>query len=411
MKLRRCRMCHGSRLETYLDLGATPLADGFLRADQLHEPEAVYPLAVALCKNCGLSQLTHVVSPEILYCRNYPYESSTTVTGRQHWAEFAATVTRKLSLQRKDLVVDIGSNVGVLLAMFRKQGVRVVGVDPASNIVAIARRRGIPTECGFFDVAIARTIVTAWGRAALATATNTFAHINDLDRVAQALKILLQEDGVFVLEAPHFLRLLQHLEYDTIYHEHLSYLTVKSLARFFHRFRMEVFDVEERPIHGGSIRVYVQMPKGRRRVQGIVGRLIREEERHGAFSLQRLRKFAAAVRQHRDALQRRLQWLKRQGNVIAGVSAPAKGMTLLNYCRLGPDVLDFISEKSTLKIGRFTPGVHVPVVSDEKLLKRQPDYALILAWNFAPEIMGNLESYRRRGGKFIIPIPRPRIIA
>ncbi|MDP3723062.1 MAG: class I SAM-dependent methyltransferase [Candidatus Omnitrophota bacterium] len=411
MRLRRCRMCHGSRLETYLDLGATPLADGFLRADQLHEPEAVYPLAVALCKDCGLSQLTHVVNPELLYCRDYPYESSTTATGRQHWGEFASTATRKLALGRQDLVVDIGSNVGVLLAMFRKEGVRIIGVDPAPNIVAIARRRGIPTECGFFDAAIARKIATRWGQAALATATNTFAHIHDVDRLAHALKVLLKENGVFALEAPHVLRLLQRLEYDTIYHEHLSYLAVKPLVRFFHRFGMEVFDVEERPMHGGSIRVYVQMPQGRRPVAAIVSRLMREEERHGAFSLRKLRQFAAAVRQHRDELQRRLQRLKRQGNVIAGVSAPAKGMTLLNYCRLGPELLDFISEKSKLKIGRFTPGVHVPVVSDEKLLKRQPDYALILAWNFAPEIMGNLESYRRRGGKFIIPIPKPRIIA
>ena len=403
-------MCHGSRLETYLDLGATPLADGFLKADQLHKPEAVYPLAVALCQDCGLSQLTHVVNPELLYCREYPYESSTTATGRQHWGEFAATATRKLCLGSQDLVVDIGSNVGVLLAMFRKEGVRIMGVDPASNIVAIARRRGIPTACGFFDAAIARDIVTRLGKASLATATNAFAHIDDVDQVVHALKILLQEDGVFTLEAPHFLRLLQHVEYDTIYHEHLSYLAIKPLVRFFHRFGMEVFDVEERPIHGGSIRVYVQMPQGRRRVNASVTRLIREEERHGVFSLRRLRAFAGAVQHNRERLQGLVQRLKRRGNTIAGVSAPAKGMTLLNYCRLGPELLDFISEKSKLKIGRFTPGLHIPVVSDETLRKRQPDYALLLAWNFASEIMSNLESYRRRGGKFIIPIPRPRII-
>ncbi|HET6498096.1 MAG TPA: methyltransferase domain-containing protein, partial [Coriobacteriia bacterium] len=362
-----------------------------------------------LCNGCGLAQLSHVVSPEVLYRHDYPYEASLTQTGRLHWAEFAATVTDRLGLGADDLVVDIGSNVGVLLEEFRANGTRILGVDPASNIVRIAERRGIETLSEFFSVDVARQIVETTGQATVVTGTNVFAHIDDLDAFMEAVGVLLNDRGVLIIEAPYFANLVEHLEYDTIYHEHLSYLSVRPLVGFFARFGMEIFDVEQRDIHGGSFRVYVTR-SGREPASPIVDELMRKEAVSGIHTVEVLAEFAREVQRNRRELIWLLQRLRHEGSRIVGVSAPAKGMTLLNYCRIGPETLDFVTEKSTLKIGRFTPGTHIPVVGDEALLEHAPDYALLLAWNFADEIMRNLQEYRDRGGKFILPIPRIKIV-
>ncbi|GAG12874.1 unnamed protein product, partial [marine sediment metagenome] len=252
-----CRMCKSNNLTQFLDLGFTPPADQFLRKEQLREPEVYYPLEVMICTDCGLAQLSYVVSPEVLYRRDYPYESSITKAGQRHWAEFARTVTERLKLGSDDLVVDIGSNVGVLLEAFKANGTRILGVDPASNIVRIAERRGIETLCEFFSIDVARQILSDKGEATVITGTNVFAHIDHLDSLMEAVDVLLNERGVYIIEAPYFVNLIENLEYDTIYHEHLSYLSVKPLVRFLSRFGMEIFDIEQRDIHGGSFRVYV----------------------------------------------------------------------------------------------------------------------------------------------------------
>ncbi|MBX5084906.1 class I SAM-dependent methyltransferase [Rhizobium lentis] len=404
-----CRMCGSTKLHKFLDLGFTPPADQFRRKDQSREPDVYYPLQVMMCDDCGLAQLSHVVSPEVLYRNDYPYESSTTRTGQAHWSEFAASVVERLKLGPQDLAVDIGSNVGVLLGAFRSQGLRVQGVDPAANIVMIAQANGIDTICDFFNEDTARTIVAEKGHASVVTATNVFAHVDDLDRFISSVKELLSEKGVFIFEAPYFVNLLKHNEYDTIYHEHLSYLSVKPLLSFFRKHGMEIFHIEERDIHGGSFRVHVGRI-GMWPASPDAERMAQEEVDMGIYSHDKLAEFAAAVRRNKDELTWLLHSLKHQGKRIAAVSAPAKGMTLLNYCGLDADILDFVTEKSKLKIGRYTPGAHIPVVSDEELLNRQPDYALLLAWNFAEEIIGNLHEFRRRGGKFIIPIPFPKIV-
>ncbi|ADH85084.1 class I SAM-dependent methyltransferase [Desulfurivibrio alkaliphilus] len=404
-----CRLCGSTNLAKFLDLGFTPPADGFLRREQLQEPETWYPLEVMLCRACGFIQLSYVVSPEVLYRHDYPYESSTTRAGRLHWEEFATTASRRLGLNPDDLVVDIGSNVGILLEAFRNHGTRILGVDPASNIVRIAEKRGIETLNEFFGHEVAREIVAAKGHAAVVTATNVFAHVNDLRSFMHAINFLLHQQGVFIFEAPYFVNLLNHLEYDTIYHEHLSYLSLKPLVNFFGEFGMEIFDVEERDIHGGSFRVYIGR-RGQHPVAPVVGKMIQAEEDQGIYDLAVLNRFAAAVADNRRELRLLLHQLKHQGKRLAAVSAPAKGMTLLNYCRIGTETLDFVTEKSTLKIGRFTPGTHIPVQADAALLEQMPDYALLLAWNFAAEIMDNLAEYRERGGKFIIPIPTPTIV-
>jgi SAM-dependent methyltransferase len=403
-----CRMCGSGDLELYLDLGHTPPADQFRTSERLAEPEVWFPLQVCVCTRCGLSQLGYVVRPEILYQDDYPYEASTTRAGQAHFRAFAASVARRLALSERDLAVDIGSNVGVLLAGFRDEGVRVVGVDPAANISAIAESRGIPTIADFFGERAVDRLLGEHGQARVITGTNVFAHVDDLHALMRNIDRLMTDDGAFIFECPYFVNLLKDLEYDTIYHEHLSYVSVRPLVAFFARFGMRIFDIEEVDIHGGSFRVFID--RCRRPVNAaVIEALLQREEREGAYDLPRLRRFAADVADNRDELVSMLHDLRARGKRIAGVSAPAKGMTLLNYARIGRETLEFVTEKSQLKIGRYTPGGRIPVVGDDVLLEERPDYALLLAWNFADEIMRNLATFSAAGGRFIVPIPSPRI--
>ena len=404
-----CRTCGSTDLERYLDLGHTPPADQFRRADQLGGPSVHFPLEVYACMRCGLSQLGYVVAPEILYQDEYPYEASTTQAGRHHFRAFAASVARRYGIGSDDLVVDIGSNVGVLLSGFADEGTRVLGIDPAHNIAAIANERGIPTVADFFGPAVASRVVREHGQASVICGTNVFAHVDDLETFMRAVDALMAPQGMFIFEVPYFANLLTSLEYDTIYHEHLSYVSVKPLVPFFARFGMRIFDIKEVDIHGGSFRIFVD--RGVRAADdALIESFLAREEREGAHDLTRLRRFAGQVSENRAQLTELLRDLRARGKRIAGVSAPAKGMTLLNYCRLGTETLDFVTEKSRLKIGRYTPGTHIPVVPDAELLAERPDYALLLAWNFAEEIMANLREYRAAGGQFIIPIPSPRVV-
>jgi len=409
MILKNCRICHASSLQHYLNLGFTPPADSFIREQGLQQPETHYPLEVFLCNDCGMSQLGYTVPPDILYQHDYPYESSTTNAGRAHFFSFASSVVKKFRLTSEDLAIDIGSNVGVLLDGFKTNGCRVLGIEPSANISATAIGRGIDTINDFISPTLATNLVVSHGRASVVTATNVFAHIDDLDAFVESIDILLNKKGVLVIEAPHFLKLIKNIEYDTIYHEHLLYISVRPLNRLFNRFGFEVFDVEEIGIHGGSIRIYVCRLGTYPTTQALKD-IIKTEEDNKIFDFERLVEFSNQVAEHRVKLMTLLNSLKASGASLAGVSAPAKGMTLLNYCHIGPELLDFMTEKSKLKIGLYTPGTHIPIMPDETLIEKQPDYALLLAWNFAEEIIENLKEYREKGGKFIIPIPEPRIV-
>ena len=409
MNRQACRICRGSNLERYLNLGFTPAADSFIREQALLQPEVYYPLEVFLCRDCGTSQLGYTVPPDILYQHDYPYESSTTRAGRAHFSGFAATLAEKYGLGPEDLAIDVGSNVGVLLDGFRSGGCRILGIEPSANIAAIAIGRGIETINDFIGPKLAAQIVESHGKASVITATNVFAHINDLDQFMNSVSTMLEDRGALVIEAPHFLKLVKELEYDTIYHEHLLYVSVRPLNILFNRFGFEVVDVEEIGIHGGSVRIYVSRC-GVYEPSQAVGHMIDAEERDRIFEFGRLCQLADDVAAHRVKLTAMLRSLKAEGSTLVGVSAPAKGMTLLNYCGIGPDLLDFVTEQSRLKIGLYTPGTHIPILPDSELLKSQPDYALLLAWNFADEIIENLSAYRDKGGKFIIPIPEPHIV-
>lgn len=401
-------MCEGNNLELFLNLGNIPLVDRFFSEDEL-DCERLYPLTVYLCIDCGLVQLGFVVPATDLFNQNYAYESSTTKNRRKNHDELAQHVCQNFKLRKNSLVVDIGSNVGVLLKSFQNRGMSVVGVDASANIVEKANQLGIETILGFFDEQIASDIVLKYGKASIVTATNLFAHIQNYHEFIVALKKLLYDDGIFVFQVPHFLKLVKHIEYDTIYHEHISYFGLKPLIKFFDMFQMEIFDVLETDIDGGSIRCFVSK-KDTFPVSSNIKKILDIENNEQIYDLERLKKFENDVVKQKSDLIDMLTKLKNSGKRIVGVGAPAKGMTLLNYCNIGNEYLEYITEKSLLKIGKYCPGVHIPVVSDDKLLSDKPDYALILAWNFAEEIIKNLDEYKKLGGKFLIPIPSPKIV-
>lgn len=409
MILKACRICKGSSLQPWLNLGFTPAADSFIREQGLQQPETHYPLEVYLCNDCGMSQLGYTVPPDILYQHDYPYESSTTRAGRTHFFDFAASVVKRFDLGAENLAIDVGSNVGVLLDGFKSKGCRILGIEPSANISATAIGRGIETINDFISPKLASQVVESHGKASVVTATNVFAHIDDLDDFMKAVNTLLDDRGVLIIEAPHFLKLLKNLEYDTIYHEHLLYISVRPLNKLFNRFGFEAVDVEEIGIHGGSIRIYVSRSGVYPTTKALTNMIAVEANSH-IFDYDRLSQFSKDVASHRTKLTTLLRSLKADGASLVGVSAPAKGMTLLNYCHIGPELFDFMTEKTRLKIGLYTPGTHIPILPDSALVEQQPDYAVLLAWNFADEIIENLKDYREKGGKFIIPIPEPRIV-
>lgn len=408
-KLKLCRICKNDNLIKIISLGKTPPANAFLKKSELNLPEPFFPLHVNFCPICRQLQLSHVVSPELLF-RNYVYVSSTSLVFVRHFEDYARDVFEKLKLKKRELVIDIGSNDGILLKPFKKLGARVLGIDPARKIAHQAAKAGIETLPEFFSQSLAEKIINKYGQASLITANNVFAHIDDLDEIIAAVKKLLTADGVFIIEVPYLVVFLQKNLFDTIYHEHLSYFSVKPLVKFFQRHNMKVFDVWETLSHGGSIRVFVATKLSKWRTKKSVATLLKKEQQLGLDDLQTYFNFAKRINQNRLALKKLLAKLKRNGKKIVGFGAPAKGNTLLNYFKIGPEVLDYIVDDSSYKQNLFTPGTRIPVVSPSRIYKDKPDYIFILAWNFATPIMDNLSDYKKIGGRFIIPVPEPTII-
>jgi hypothetical protein len=410
MLKKNCRLCSSDNLYKFLDLGLQPPSDQFLNKKRVNKESIFYPLAVNTCKSCGFKQLTHVVNPKILYQQDYPYESSLTKVGLKHFEEFAASIKKRFKLNSNDLVIDIGSNVGILLNSFKSLGVKVLGVDPAKNICSIANKKKIKTLNSFFDSNICNKIKKKYGIAKVVTGTNVFAHIDDLSKLFKNVKkILDKKNGIFVIEVPYFLNLFKYLEYDTIYHEHLSYITVQPLIRFLKKIKLKIFRVEKKDIHGGSIRVFISRDYSFK-TEKSVDLIINEEKKANLNNIKNLNNFSENVKKNRRDIINLMNKLKSKGKKIIAVSTPAKGMTLLNYCKLDKDYIDFATDKSKLKIGKFTPGGNIPIFSDTKILKKNPDYALILAWNFAEEIISNNKLFLQNNGKFVIPLPKLKII-
>ncbi len=410
MQIKNCRICKSQDLHKFLVLGHHPPSDAFLKEEQLNSPETTYPLDVFFCNNCRLVQLGYVVPPEILFPPDYPYTSSVSDTMPVHFAEFVKEAVERFGLNSNALVVDIGSNDGTLLRGFRNLGVRTLGVEPATNISKIATSRGIETINAFWSKEIVNKIIQEKGKAKIITGTNVFAHVNDLDDFLLGVKTLLDDDGVLIVEFPYLVDLIEKIEFDTIYHEHLSYFSVWPLVILFKRFDLEIFDVKRVPVHGGSIRIFVKRSSAEWPVTNSVKSLIDLENQMKFDIFETYTIFTEKVNSLRKELLNLLKELKDQGKKIAGYGAPAKGNTLLNYCKIGTDIIEFIVDKSPLKQGLYTPGMHIPVFPVEKLLKDIPDYMLIFPWNFKEEIMKQQEKFKESGGKFIIPVPQPRII-
>jgi SAM-dependent methyltransferase len=403
-----CLLCQSPSVEEFLDLGRTALANKFLAAEELSLPEPAYPLKVGFCHACGHVQLTDIVPPASMF-EDYLYVSSASDTLKSHLYELSDIVVERRGLGAKDLVIDIGCNDGTLLSGFRRHGVRVLGVDPAANLAALAKESGIDRYIGFFTAATAQEIVGRWGPASAITATNTFPHIPRLQDFITGIQTALAPGGVFVIEAHYLVDLLEQGAFDTVYHEHVSYWALGPMQRLFSRAGMEIMDVERLPIHHGQIRVFVQR-KGDKAVNPRVAELLELERSLRIHEFSTYQNFAEKTRQIKSDLHSKLRELRQQGKSIAGYGAPAKGSTLLSYLEIGPETLSYIADRSTLKQGRYTPGSHIPVVPAERLLEDQPDYCLLLAWNFVDEIIAQQAEYQRRGGKFILPVPDVRVV-
>ena len=384
-------MCQSKNLKQWLDLGLHPHSDHFHKEK---EAEMFYPLGVSICEDCGLNQLTYIVAKEELYLKDYLYESSITKTADEHWKEFAETVNEKIVTFGR--VIDVGGNDGTLLMKFKELGWKVLNVDPTPEATQIAIDRGIETRQEFFGA-------SEYPKADLIIGANVFAHIDDLDTFIERVKDTLTESGTFVFESPYFGEFLKGLEYDTCYHQHLSYLSLKPLIKFLEKHGMEAFDVEQHELHGGGFRVYIAR-KGQREILPSVQKMLDGE----TWDTTTLEDFADKTLRNRNELVDLIIGLHKQGKSIAIISTPAKGNTLLNYTGIGR-YIDFATDKSKLKQGRFTPGTGIEVFSDDELIKRQPDSAIILAWNFFNEISANV---RKAGytGKLIRPLPNVEIL-
>ena len=404
----RCLVCESPRVEEFLDLGKTALANKFLKPEELGGAEPRYPLRVGFCHGCGHVQLMDPVPPSAMF-EDYLYVSSASDTLKAHFEDLSRLLVERHTLDAKDLVIDIGANDASLLSVFHRHGVRTLGVDPARNLASLSADRGIERFTGFFGATTAPEIVAGWGRAAVITATNTFPHIPDLRDFVTGIDTALAPGGAFVIEAHYLLDLLEQTAFDTIYHEHVSYWALTPMRRLFDPMGMEVVRAERLPIHHGQLRVWVQR-KGEGNVDETVRALLEAERALGIGRLETYQAFGDRVRRIKRDLHETLAGLKREGKRVAGYGAPAKGSTLLEFLQIGPDLVEYIADRSPLKQGRYTPGSHIPIVPPERLLSDRPDYALLLAWNFADEVLGQQARYREMGGKFIIPVPEVKIL-
>jgi SAM-dependent methyltransferase len=406
-----CRSCSSTRGRLVLDLGLQPLANNLLRPGDLASEEPRFPLRLAVCHECWMLQITDIVPPVSLFSE-YLYFSSVSDALLAHAAAAAETHRREAGLHERSLVVEVASNDGYLLRNFVAAGVPCLGIEPARNIAEVAVQRGIPTLNAFFSAETARAVVAERGRADLILGNNVFAHVPDTNDFVAGLAALVKADGRIVLEFPYACDLVEHVEFDTIYHEHVFYFTLTALIPLLARHGLEVFHVERLAIHGGSLRLFAG-PKGAHAVQDSVSLLWNEEQEKGVHGPAYYDDFGARVLRLKDDLLKMLGSLRAEGHRLCAYGASAKGSTLLNFYGLGRqglDWLDFVVDRSAAKQGRLTPGSHLPILPVEQLMTEPPRHALLLTWNFAEEILSQQRAWREAGGRFIVPLPEVRLI-
>lgn len=401
-----CRSCGYAELQTVLSLGRMPLANALLSEDQLAHPEETFPLELAFCSACTLVQLTESVLPEKLF-RDYVYFSSFSDTMLQHAEALSTQLIGSQHLDATSLVLEVASNDGYLLKNYKRVGVPVLGIEPAANIAKVAEQHGIRTICDFFSEALASHLFEKGFKADVIHAHNVLAHVPDLNGFVRGLSRLLKEDGLIVVEVPYVTEMIDNCEFDTVYHEHLSYFSLTALDALFSRNDLTVQKVERLPIHGGTLRIYAG--HGGERDESVV-QLFDRERTIGVGDVEFYKDFRARVERLRDDLLALLNELKSEGKRIAAYGASAKGSTLLNYCGVGRETLAYVVDRSTVKQGLYTPGTHLKIYAPEKLLADAPDHVLLLTWNFASEILEQQSEYRKRGGRFIVPVPFVKVV-
>ncbi len=403
----RCQNCGHGPLIKIMEFGFHPPCDSLLRPNQMTQPESFFPLNLCRCDKCKLVQIDYAVDPRELFYEEYPYTTGMTAALVQNFDAMADQLVRSLRLAPGSLVVDIGSNDGTILKGFQKRGMRVRGVEP-TGVAAIANRNGIPTTQAFFNGDVAAQIRQEDGPAVLVEAANVFAHVANLAPCIRGIHQLLTDDGTFVSESHYLLPLIETLQYDTIYHEHLRFYALKPMMDMMTRYGFTVVDAERIPNHGGSIRVYAKKNGGEPSARLL--QLIKEEEKFGLYEPATYDRFRRRVQESKWKLMELLGGLKRKGNRIAGLGSPGRSSTVMNYCGIGTDILDYVAEQTgSLKIGLFTPGTHVPVVDEKRLLDEQPEYALVLAWHLGDSVPRKLRAKGLKS-KFIMPLPEPVIL-
>ncbi len=408
-KSNKCLICGSTRLTKYLSLGKQAPANSYLTKRQLKKKEYKFPLEAYFCHNCYLAQLLYIVDRGLIY-NDYAYFSSTSPMLVKHFEEYAQDVFSNFSKQAKRLVVDIGSNDGVLLKPFKAMGAKVLGIDPAKNIAKIANQSGIETLPNFFNTKLVSKIIKNYGKAGIITSNNTLAHTDILHDIFDGVKRLLDKDGVFVFEVQYLVDLLTHNEFDNTYHEHICYHSVHPLKHLLKLHGMEVFDVKHTDTHGGGIMVFASHDHKPFKIRNSVKEFLDKEKYVGVHLLSTYKKFAKRPPIVKDKLTKLLFDLKKQGKKIAGYGASAKCTTLLQYCKIKTNIISYITDSAPSKQGKYTPGTHIPIVSPEKLKENKPDIILITAWNYAENIMEKEKWFKEKGGKFIIPIPEPVVI-
>lgn len=404
-----CRFCGNSLRRRFVDLGVSPLANSYLMRAQLDEMEPFYPLRAYVCTACYLVQLPEVQSPDAIFT-DYAYFSSYSDTLLEHCRVYAEQVVKRLGLDGGSRVVEVASNDGYLLRYFKAQGIPVLGVEPAANVARAAEKIGIPTRVEFFGTQTAERMRRADQQADLIVGNNVLAHVPDLNDFVRGFRVLLKPGGVATLEFPHLVRLIEGNQFDTVYHEHYSYFTFSTVNKVFAHHGLKLFDVDEIPVHGGSLRIYGCHAHDRSKaVEGRVDNLLQREKQAGVNDLRYYERYAERVRRSKREILEFMVRAKNEGKRVAGYGAPAKANTLLNYCGLGTDFIDYTVDRNPHKQGRYLPGTHIPIHDPSKVEETRPDYLVVLPWNIKEEIMEKMSHVRAWGGKFVVLIPSVEI--
>jgi len=410
MTARPCRFCGAALEQTFCDLGMSPLSNAFLDAEQLQRMEPFYPLHAYVCGRCFLVQLQEFESPQHIFSEDYAYFSSYSDTWLEHARLYAEQMIGRFGFAAKSQVVEIASNDGYLLQYFRQRDIPVLGIEPASNVAEVAVAKGIPTLTRFFGSETARDLAAKGIRADLLLGNNVLAHVPDLNDFVAGMKVILKPEGVLTMEFPHLQHLIEENQFDTIYHEHFSYFSFLAVQRVFAHHGIELFDVEELPTHGGSLRIYgrhaEQTGGSGERVKALVAR----EQRLRFGDIETYRTFSRRVKETKRKLLEFLISVQRDGKTVAGYGAPAKGNTLLNYCGIRTDLLEYTVDRSPHKQGKFLPGTHIPIFDPDRIRDTRPDFILILPWNIKEEVISQMAYAREWGAQFVIPIPEVRVM-